>query len=121
MLEGDICNYFDDIKHEKLIGILRTRIKDEKFISLILSGMKSGVILPSGIKLKEEGVPQGCPSSPILSNIYLDVFDKYMESYILKFNKGYQRNIFNARSTLKKLNSDKYKKVLKHLPYRHPG
>ena len=29
--------------------------------------------------------------SPILANIYLDNFDKYMEEYALRFNKGKER------------------------------
>jgi retron-type reverse transcriptase len=119
MIEGDICKFFDNINHDTVIEILRGRIKDERFLSLILSGMKSGVILPQGIKLKEEGIAQGCPASPIIANIYLDKFDKYMETNINEFHKGVQRKRNNVITVLKNTNSEKYYKVLKHYPTRH--
>lgn len=119
MIEGDICKFFDNINHDTVIEILRVRIKDERFLSLILSGMKSGVILPPGIKLKEEGIPQGCPASPIIANIYLDQFDKYMETNINEFHKGVQRKRKNVMTVLKNTNSEKYYNVLKHYPTRH--
>jgi retron-type reverse transcriptase len=37
------------------------------------------------------GTPQGGIISPILANIYLDKFDKYIREYTEKFNKGEQR------------------------------
>ena len=37
------------------------------------------------VSATEEGVPQGGPLSPILSNVYLDKFDKELEARGLKF------------------------------------
>jgi retron-type reverse transcriptase len=37
------------------------------------------------------GTPQGGIISPILANIYLDKFDKYMNKYIQNFDKGVKR------------------------------
>ena len=42
--------------------------------------MEDGLISPS-----EEGVPQGGPLSPVLSNIYLDKLDKELEERGLRF------------------------------------
>lgn len=42
--------------------------------------MENGLTSPT-----EVGVPQGEPLSPILSNIYLDKFDKELESRGLNF------------------------------------
>ncbi|NGY89757.1 hypothetical protein F3K44_03680 [Bacillus megaterium] len=89
--EGDIKGCFDNIKHGKLLEILRYRIADEKLINLINKFLKSGYQLGYGIDGKlpvfatKQGAPQGGIVSPILANIYLNEFDKYMESKLRNF------------------------------------
>lgn len=50
--------------------------------------MEEGLVSPS-----EEGVPQGGPLSPVLSNIYLNKLDKELESRGLRFVR-YKTNKF---------------------------
>ena len=90
-IEGDIKGFFDNIHHDILIGILKEKISDERFIRLIRKFLKAGYIEDWVYHKTYSGTPQGGIISPILANIYLDKLDKYMQEYILKFNKGKDR------------------------------
>lgn len=87
-VEGDIKGFFDNIDHDILIGILRERISDERFLRLIRKFLNAGYV--EGWKFHESchGTPQGGIISPILANIYLDHFDRYMARYAETFNRG---------------------------------
>ncbi len=85
VVDLDIEKYFDTVNHDKLISILRERINDAATLHLIRSYLRAGVMENGLFSETEEGVPQGGPLSPILSNVYLDKFDKELESRGLKF------------------------------------
>lgn len=87
-IEGDIKGCFDNINHERLLQILRERIYDLKFIHLINLFLKAGYIENWEYHKTYSGTPQGSIISPILANIYLDKFDKFMEEKIKEFHKG---------------------------------
>lgn len=87
-VEGDIKGFFDNIDHEILIEILREKISDERFLRLIRKFLKAGYIEDWKFHESYHGTPQGGIISPILANIYLDRFDRYMANYADKFNKG---------------------------------
>ena len=90
-VEGDIKKCFDTIDHDVLIKLLRRRIKDNKFIELIESGLKSAVI-DCGLKQSSElGTPQGGIVSPLLSNVYLHELDRYMQRVASVLHKGKRR------------------------------
>ena len=90
-IEGDIKGFFDNIDHNVLIGILRKRISDERFLRLIRKFLNAGYIENWEYHNTFSGTPQGGIISPILANIYLDKFDKYIKEYTQKFNKGKRR------------------------------
>lgn len=90
-VEGDIESFFDNINHHKLIQILRKRIHDEKFINLIWKFLRAGYLENWEYHKTYSGTPQGGIISPILANVYLNEFDKYVEQLVLKFNKGTKR------------------------------
>lgn len=92
-IEGDIKGFFDNIDHNVLIGILEERIADERFIRLIRKFLNAGYIENWKYRHTYSGTPQGGIISPILTNIYLDKFDKYMEEYAQSFNKGASRRL----------------------------
>ena len=85
IIDLDIEKYFDMVNHDKLISILREQVKNAETLHLIRSYLQAGVMEDSLISPSENGVPQGGPLSPILSNIYLDKFDKELESRGLHF------------------------------------
>ncbi|MDQ6532166.1 reverse transcriptase domain-containing protein, partial [Flavobacterium sp. LHD-85] len=87
-IEGDIKGFFDNINHEVLIGILKERIADDRFIRLIRKFLNAGYIEDWVYHKTFSGTPQGGIISPILANIYLDKFDKYVKEYIKEFDKG---------------------------------
>ena len=70
ILEIDFKNFFGSIDHNKLLAILRMRIKDERFIRYIARMLKSGILTREGFKKTDEGTAQGCICSPILANIF---------------------------------------------------
>jgi len=85
VIDLDIEKYFDTVNHDKLISILRERINDAPTLHLIRSFLKAGVMEEGLVSPTEEGVPQGGPLSPVLSNVYLDKLDKELEGRGLHF------------------------------------
>ena len=90
-IEGDIKGFFDNINHEVLMTILSERIADERFLRLIRKFLNAGYVEDWVLHNSYSGTPQGGIISPILANIYLDKFDKYINEYIQKFNRGKRR------------------------------
>ena len=85
VIDLDIEKYFDTVNHDKLVSILRERVKDDITLHLIRSILKSGIMEDGLVSPSEEGVTQGSPVSCVLSNIYLDKFDKELEARGLRF------------------------------------
>lgn len=86
VVDLDLEKFFDTLNQDILMNILRERIADKSLLRLIKSFLRSGVVMPDGIvRQTREGSPQGGPLSPLLSNIYLDKFDKLLESRGLRF------------------------------------
>ena len=85
VVDLDIEKYFDTVNHDKLISILREEVNDKTTLHLIRKFLRAGVMENGLISSNIEGMPQGGPLSPILSNIYLNKFDKELESRGLHF------------------------------------
>ncbi|EKU83823.1 hypothetical protein HMPREF9710_01002 [Massilia timonae CCUG 45783] len=89
--EVDIKGYFDNIDHTKLLDILRKRIEDETFLSLLGKFLKAGYVEDWRWSATHSGTPQGGIVSPILANIYLHELDIFMQGLKAQFNKGHRR------------------------------
>ena len=85
IVDLDIEKFFDTVNHDKLISILRENVNDATTLHLIRAYLRAGVLDNGLIKSTTIGTPQGGPISVILSNIYLDKFDKELESRNLRF------------------------------------
>ena len=82
----DLSKFFDTLNQDILMNVVRETIKDKILVELIKRFVKAGAVLPDGLHVRtDEGTPQGGPLSPLLANIYLDRFDKLMESRGLHF------------------------------------
>ena len=79
------------VDHTVLVGILRGRIHDEYILALIWKFLKAGYLEDWTFHRTYSGTPQGSIISPILSNIYLNEFDRYMEQYMASFRNGARR------------------------------
>ena len=73
----DLEKFFDLVCHQRLTAKLAQRVGDRRLLVLIGRMLKAKVVLPDGVVIdSEQGVPQGGPLSPLLSNIVLDEFDQ---------------------------------------------
>lgn len=75
----DLEKFFDTVSHSKLIQILGETIKDGRVISLIHKYLNAGVMVGHKYEDTTDGVPQGGPLSPILSNVMLTELDRELE------------------------------------------
>src|SRR5262245_58413909 len=82
-IEGDIKGFFDNIDHEVLLSILREKTHDGRFIRLISELLKAGYLEDWSFRPTHSGTPQGGIVSPILSNIYLDRFDRWVQAELI--------------------------------------
>lgn len=88
-IEGDISQYFDTIDHSRLLEILAEKIKDNRFLNMIQGLLKAGYLEDWKYNHTYSGAPQGGVLSPLLSNIYLDRLDQYIEKTLIpKYTKG---------------------------------
>ena len=83
VIEGDLASYFDTVHHKLLMKCVRKRIRDARFLSLLWRFIRAGHIDKGLFWAASEGVPQGGVISPLLSNIMLNEFDRWLEAKYL--------------------------------------
>jgi len=80
VVDLDLEKFFDLVCHQRLTAKLAQRVSDRRLLGLIGRMLKAKVVLPDGVVIdSEQGVSQGGPLSPLLSNIVLDELDRELD------------------------------------------
>ena len=80
VVDLDVEKFFDRVHHQRLMSRLAKRVGDKRLLVLIGKMLRAKVVMPDGVVVSTgEGVPQGGPLSPLLSNIVLDELDSELE------------------------------------------
>jgi RNA-directed DNA polymerase len=78
VVDADIADFFGTLSHELLIDLVADRVADGKVLHLLRQMLTAGVLRDGVYESTIAGTPQGGVVSPLLSNIYLHVFDEKM-------------------------------------------
>jgi RNA-directed DNA polymerase len=76
VVDADIEGFFDHVDHQIMMDLVCEKIADGRVLSLVESFLKSGIMNEGIFEESLEGTPQGGNLSPLLSNIYLNHFDR---------------------------------------------
>lgn len=86
VVDIDLESFFDRVPHQRLMARLAKQVEDKRLLVLIHRMLKAKVVMPDGVKIAtEEGLPQGGPLSPLLSNIVLNELDEELTRRGLRF------------------------------------
>jgi retron-type reverse transcriptase len=121
MIEGDLKGYFDNVDHDILINICRNNLNIDKTLKgLITQFLKAGYICDGEYKHSIIGMPpiafdksiakEGGTLSPLLSNVYLNSFDVFIENKINEIRNSQTYNLKRKINAISIRNPD-YRKV----------
>jgi RNA-directed DNA polymerase len=83
VLELDIRKFFDTLVKERLMEVLRQRVRDGVVLRMVAKWLHAGVMEDGAVSYPETGTPQGGVISPLLANIYLhEVLDVWFEKVV---------------------------------------
>ena len=131
-IEGDISDCYGSLDHQVLLSILAEKIDDQRFLRLVRNMLKAGYLEDWTYHDTLSGCPQGSVVSPILSSIYLDKLDKFVEQELIPqytrgasrtLNPEYRENanrLRNARRRGDRAVARELRKRLRGLPSRDP-
>lgn len=85
VVDFDLEKFFDRVNHDILMSRVAQRVTDKRLLKLLRAYLNVGVMENGLVQPSDEGVPQGAPLSPLLSNLMLDDLDRELEKRKLKF------------------------------------
>jgi RNA-directed DNA polymerase len=77
-IEADVQGAFDNVDFQILDNTLQKKIGDKNLLKLIQDGLKCGIFYSDILESSKLGTTQGSVLSPLLYNIYLHEFDKFI-------------------------------------------
>jgi RNA-directed DNA polymerase len=84
-VEIDLSKFFDTVNHDVLMSRVSWKVRDKRVLKLIGKYLRAGVVIDGEQHPTWQGVPQGGPLSPLLSNILLHDLDCELEKRGHKF------------------------------------
>jgi group II intron reverse transcriptase/maturase len=91
-IEGDISDCFGALDHQVMLSVLAEKIHDNRFLRLLRNMLEAGYLEDWEWNAALSGAPQGGVASPVLSNIYLDRLDKFVETVLIpEYTRGEAR------------------------------
>ncbi len=78
VVDADIADFFGTLSHSTLVDLVAKRVADGRVLRLLWQFLEAGVLRDGQVEPTLTGVPQGGVASPLLSNVYLHVFDEKM-------------------------------------------
>jgi len=85
IVDIDLKSFFDEVAHYKLLQLVYERVKCPDTLWLIRKWLRAPILIRGRLHKRRNGVPQGSPLSPLLSNILLDVMDKELKRKGLRY------------------------------------
>lgn len=131
-VEGDISDCFGSLDHSVMLSILAEKIRDNRFLRLVRNMLQAGYLEDWEWNATLSGAPQGGVVSPILSNVYLDRLDKWVETVLMpeytrgktrRHNRQYRKvqyQLLQARKRGDRATARQLRRRLRELPVGDP-
>jgi RNA-directed DNA polymerase len=89
VIDCDISSFFDTLQHDRLLAMLRQRVKDGRVLKFIEQWLHAGILDGKEMVFPDKGSPQGSVLSPLLANVYLhEVLDTWFETVVKAHCRG---------------------------------
>jgi group II intron reverse transcriptase/maturase len=91
-IEADVVDCFGSLDHEVMLSTIAERIHDGRFLALLRHMLTAGYLEDWVWNATLSGAPQGGVASPVLSNIYLNRLDQFVETVLIpSYTRGDRR------------------------------
>lgn len=80
VVDMDLEKFFDRVNHDILMSRVAKRVKDKRLLKLIRRYLEAGLMQNGLAGIRTQGMPQGGPLSPLLSNLLLDELDRELQN-----------------------------------------